>query len=376
MPYKLERDFQDLIANNTNIQKDICSILEIDHKDFKLLREDTYINGITADFTLFENNKVRAIIECKGGSIGVSEYVRGIGQIFQYEYFFENTLSLKNYEFCQLSLKNYEFCQNFNSVLIFPESVLKNNDFNVGLFKYPKSKKILEINSHNLAVRCINDSELEKLRETKHRNFKVISPYYVRDIRFFEVYFLLQVLAIFKFKNQLVHRKNIEETILKKTNSLNNGNWRNVFITLSALGFIDSKNYPTSTGLNFVNMSYSEFLVMIFESYIKPYYIEIFKLVENDTLNLKNNEIAERIKINFNNHEVLFLTESNSRYISSWLNIAKDDFAFFSFTKRLAQRRLIFNPFTGNKENFIKHIEKYSVYNKYKERYKEILNGI
>ncbi len=123
-------------------------------------------------------------------------------------------------------------------------------------------------------------------------------------------------------------------------------------------------------------MSYSEFLVMVFESYIKPYYIEIFKLVENDTLNLKNNEIAERIKMHFNNHEVLFLTESNSRYISSWLNIAKDDFAFFSFTKRLVQRQLIFNPFTSNKENFIKHIEKYSLYNKYKERYKEILNGI
>ncbi|GAA7626941.1 hypothetical protein HpBhutan227_22210 [Helicobacter pylori] len=44
----------------------------------------------------------------------MSEYVRGIGQIFQYEYFFEN----------HLSLKNYGFCQNFNSVLVFPESVL------------------------------------------------------------------------------------------------------------------------------------------------------------------------------------------------------------------------------------------------------------
>ncbi|WP_154403842.1 hypothetical protein [Helicobacter pylori] len=110
MPYRLEKDFQDLIASN--IQKDICSVL--DYKDFKLLREDTCINGITADFTLFERNKVRAIIECKGGAIGVSEYVRGIGQIFQYEYFFEN----------HLSLKNYGFCQNFNSVLVFPESVL------------------------------------------------------------------------------------------------------------------------------------------------------------------------------------------------------------------------------------------------------------
>ncbi|MFT2633992.1 hypothetical protein [Helicobacter pylori] len=112
MPYRLEKDFQDLIASSNNIQKDICSVL--DYKDFKLLREDTYINGITADFTLFERNKVRAIIECKGGAIGVNEYVRGIGQIFQYEYFFEN----------HLSLKNYGFCQNFDSVLVFPESVL------------------------------------------------------------------------------------------------------------------------------------------------------------------------------------------------------------------------------------------------------------
>ncbi len=56
-----------------------------------------------------KKNKVRAIIECKGGAIWVSEYVRGIGQIFQYEYFFEN----------HLSLKNYEFCQNFNSVFDF-----------------------------------------------------------------------------------------------------------------------------------------------------------------------------------------------------------------------------------------------------------------
>ncbi|GAA7434030.1 hypothetical protein KVC37_07175 [Helicobacter pylori] len=135
MPYRLEKDFQDLIASNNNIQKDICSILEMDYKDFKLLREDTYINGITADFTLFEKNKVRAIIECKSGAIGVSEYVRGIGQIFQYEYFFEN----------HLSLKNYGFCQNFNSVLIFPESVLKNNDFNVGLFKYPFKPILVEI---------------------------------------------------------------------------------------------------------------------------------------------------------------------------------------------------------------------------------------
>lgn len=46
MPYRLEKDFQDLIASNNNIQKDICSILEMDYKDFKLLREDTYIMAL------------------------------------------------------------------------------------------------------------------------------------------------------------------------------------------------------------------------------------------------------------------------------------------------------------------------------------------
>ncbi|WRA30538.1 hypothetical protein KVK98_07480 [Helicobacter pylori] len=53
MPYRLEKDFQDLIASNNNIQKDICSVLEMDYKDFKLLREDTYINGITARLHAF-----------------------------------------------------------------------------------------------------------------------------------------------------------------------------------------------------------------------------------------------------------------------------------------------------------------------------------
>ncbi|WP_447374164.1 hypothetical protein [Helicobacter pylori] len=51
MPYRLEKDFQDLIASN--IQKDICSVLEMDYKDFKLLREDAYINGITARLHAF-----------------------------------------------------------------------------------------------------------------------------------------------------------------------------------------------------------------------------------------------------------------------------------------------------------------------------------
>ncbi|MFT2695952.1 hypothetical protein ACMWPR_00825 [Helicobacter pylori] len=35
MPYRLEKDFQGLIASNNNIQKGICSVL--DYKDFKVI---------------------------------------------------------------------------------------------------------------------------------------------------------------------------------------------------------------------------------------------------------------------------------------------------------------------------------------------------
>ncbi|WRD86012.1 hypothetical protein E5E57_07525 [Helicobacter pylori] len=46
MPYRLEKDFQDLIASNNNIQKDVCSVLEMDYKDFKLLREDLILMAL------------------------------------------------------------------------------------------------------------------------------------------------------------------------------------------------------------------------------------------------------------------------------------------------------------------------------------------
>ncbi|AFI05797.1 hypothetical protein [Helicobacter cetorum] len=43
MPYRLEKDFQDLIANNSNIQKDICSILEVEYKDFTFKNKPSII---------------------------------------------------------------------------------------------------------------------------------------------------------------------------------------------------------------------------------------------------------------------------------------------------------------------------------------------
>lgn len=199
--------------------------------------------------------KIKALVECKGGAINVTDYVRGIGQIFQYEYFAEKRLSIRDYEFYPL--------QEFSSVYIFPDSVLRNNEFNIGLFKYPQTKKILEINSHSLAVRLIDENELLRLEESQINNLTIISQYYIKDNRLFELYFLLQVVMLLKIKKKKVHRVTLhgKNGFLRKTNTTNNANWRNVFISLSSLGFIDSNNYPTQIGLIYANKPFMNLLI-------------------------------------------------------------------------------------------------------------------
>lgn len=364
-----EKDFQKLIFENELIKQDIAKLLNIEMTNFKLVKEDEYINKITADFTVLNNNIVSAIIECKGGNIGVTEYVRGIGQIFQYEYFAENGLSKKNYKFCDI--------KDFKSVYIFPDSVLRINDFNIGLFKYPKSKLIIEINQFSNAVRIITDKELSYLADNKRNNLKAISQYYIRDIRLFEIYFVLKVLSIYKLKNKIVNRKELESNILKKSNSINNSNWRNVFIALSSLGLIDKNNYPTNAGFNLVNMDFPNFALTILKSYINPYIKEIFKVLnENQNQNLSINEIKEKIKENYNNVDVLFLTESDGRYISSWLNIIRDDFGFIKFKARSNDRKIILNYMEYNDEAVIKTIKNHSKYYEFKNKFLEIINAI
>lgn len=362
-----EKDFQKLIFENEYIRQDIAKLLNIEVNNFKLVKEDEYINKITADFTVLNNNVVSAIIECKGGNIGVTEYVRGIGQIFQYEYFAENGLSKKNYKFCDI--------KDFKSVYIFPDSVLRINDFNIGLFKYPNTKLIIEINQFSNAVRIITDKELDYLAKNNKNNLKAISQYYIRDIRLFEIYFVLKVLSIYKLKNKIVDRKILEFNVLRKSNSINNKNWRNVFISLSSLGLIDKNNYPTNAGFNLANMDFSKFALTILKAYIDPYVKEIFQVL-NQNSNINIFEITEKIKEKYGNNDVLFLTESNGRYISSWLNLIRDDFGFIKFKARSNDRNIVLNYIECNDETIMQTIKNNSKYYEFENKFLEIINAI
>ena len=50
-----------------------------------------------------------------------------------------------------------------------------------------------------------------------------------------------------------IDRTNLENNILRRLDTPNNRNWRNAFISLSSLGFINKNNFPTENGKKMVN---------------------------------------------------------------------------------------------------------------------------
>ena len=362
-----EDKVHDLIIQDGAIRKGINNILSISN-NVQYHHEDTYINRITADFTVIEDNKIRAIIECKAGDIGVTDYVRGIGQSLQYEYFYEE----------KISPRGYEYHQNFDSILLFPSSVVKDNSFNIGNFKYPKTIKLFEINDTNNIIRQIEQNELDKLKEATQNNLVTISQYYFRDNRIYEYYILLKYLAYLNFKGETnLNRKEIEINFLRKIETHNNQNWRNAFITLSSLGLINSNNLPTPFGITFAHLNFEEFAAKILLSYMIPYVNEIYNCFEDKlTIELNNQEIKKLIYSQYKNRDVLFLTESDGRYISSWLNILRDDYGCIKFEPRNKRRDIKYNPLDCNEEALKKKIKIYSVAYDYIEKYNKLLKDI
>lgn len=360
----LENQVHDLIMNNSLIKDGFANILDISD-NYTLIHEDEYINGIIADFTLIHDEKIRSIIEVKGGQINITDYVRGIGQIFQYEYFNENNISPKS----------ISYSDKFNTIYAFPSSVISNNPFNIGRFKYPNSVIIVEINEKSNAVRAVSSKELDLLASATENNIVTISQYYLRDNRVFEYYILLKHLL---FCSQIgikkVDRKKLERDFLVKIGTINNGNWRNAFISLSSLGFITSQNIPTPAGKSLAVLDYEEFAERIYTSYISSYANEIIKCFNGkNELKLNNVQFVNKIKDRFKGRDVLFLTQSDSRYISSWLNIFKDDYGFISFKPRNDIRSLVYNPNEITTEAFYSKIKENSIAYEYIEKYNKLI---
>jgi len=361
-----ENKVHDLIIQNQNIRHGINNILSISNNT-DYIHEDTYINGITADFTILENNKIRAIIECKAGDIGVTDYVRGIGQSLQYEYFYDE----------RISPKGFEYHQNFNSILLFPSSVVKENNFNIGDFKYPLSTLLFEINDTNNIIRHIEQKELNKLKQASISGLVTISQYYFRDTRIYEAYILLKHLSYLSHTYDFVNRTRLEHEFLRLIGTQNNNNWRNTFITLASIGLITSQNLPTPFGFTFAHLTFEAFASKIMFSYMQPYVKELYEVFnQNRFIQLNNQEIKDCIYKKYNNRDVLFLTESDGRYISSWLNILRDDFGCITFQPRNSNREIIYNPVELNELSLQQYIKNNSNAYEYIEKYNNLLRTL
>jgi hypothetical protein len=360
-----ENKVHDLIINDMAIQYGINNILSISNDTTQYIHENTYINGITADFTVIYDNKIRAIIECKAGDIGVTDYVRGIGQSLQYEYFYEENISPKG----------FEYHSTFDSILLFPSSVVRDNNFNIGNFKYPKTTTLYEINDSNNVVRKIEQSELDNLNKATKNDLVTISQYYFRDNRIYEYFILLKYVSYLKFKGEKnLNRRNIEKNFLRKINTHNNRNWRNAFITLSSLGLINSNNLPTPFGITLAHLDFEKFAAKILRSYMVPYVNEIFECFNNEiTVELSNQDIKELIYSKYKNRDVLFLTESDGRYISSWLNILRDDYGCIDFKPRNKTRVINYNPSDFNETALKQKIKSNTIAYEYINKFNSLL---
>ena len=363
-----EGKVQDLVNENSIVQDGIKNALDISG-DVLFIAEDTYINGIQVDFTLLQGNTIKAIIECKSGKIGVNEYVRGTGQLLQYEYFAEEKIPHGSYEYAPFS--------DFKTIYLFPSSVIKNNQFNIAKFKYPETTIILVLNEYNNAVRQIGEKELKDLKGDEDDNLVSVSPYYFRDNRVFELYMLLKYLFIKETTGvKKIDRTDAENTFLKKTNTINNGNWRNAFITLKSLGYINNKNLLTKAGKEAVINSYEDFTVNIFHYYLDPYFKEILECFNNKTeIKMSNKEISNLITNKYGGRDVLYLTQSSGRYISSFMNIMRDDYGIVDFKRGGKIRKLNYNPFELSDEGLKNKIKENSIAYKYLETYQKLIAG-
>ncbi len=349
-----EKYIQNLIINRRDVQEHIIERLDLEYdKSIKFTKGLSYDNKMLPDIKILRKNEILALIECKGPKINVTDYVRGIGQLFQYEHFFENNITEN---------KTDKYSPDFKTIYLYPDEVTYK--INIKNFKYPKTTILLPINLQNFSLSEFSVEQRKKF-STVGEGLIGISKYYFRDNRMFELYALIKYLkSNFSNSNKQLSRTYLENNLMQKIKVINNGNWRNAFISLSIMNIINKKNNLNKFGEKISQLNYYEFCSMVFYDYIRPYIEEIFPiLIKNNNVGLS--ELIMQIKKKYDGKDVLFLTQAGRRYASSWLNIFRDDFGFIDFAPHKTNRIINYNPLDISKDQLEKNIIKYTKANSY-----------
>ena len=93
------------------------------------------------------------------------------------------------------------------------------------------------------------------------------------------------------WNDKKINRKALEVEKLRILNTPNNRNRRNAFISLASLWFINSDNMPTIPWMKVWTLSYENFVLMMYKSYIYPYINSILDyFIEWDNNILQDNK--------------------------------------------------------------------------------------
>ena len=95
--------------------------------------------------------------------------------------------------------------------------------------------------------------------------------------------------------------------------------------------------------------------------------------MEDNLLQISNQQIVEKIRKKYNGKDIMYLTESDGRYISSWLNIMRDDYGILDFKSRSNDRKLIYDITNLKKEKSIDLIKHRSMAKAYIEDFYNII---
>ena len=361
---KSEKYVQSLVLNNEDIHKYVIDNLGLKYDGTeKFEKGRKYLNNIIPDFKITKNDEIVALVECKGANINVTDYVRGLGQLAQYESFWKKDIKEK---------KDEKYSENFKTIYLYPSEVIKNNNFKKEDFTFPKSTICLEINLNNNFVRELSTEQINKLTNIKDKSKIKICEYYYRDNRLYELFILIQFLKKKYNNNEIfIRRTETELNYLRKFETINNRNWRNAWISLSGMGFLTKKNNLSEVGKAVSEKNYYEFCSTIFFDYYKPYFEEIFKIIKvNPSISLQ--DLMGEIKRKHDNRDVLFVTDSDSRYVSSWLNMFRDDFGFVNYQPLKNYRTINYDPLNISKNELEKNICKYTKAHPYLERFNSL----
>jgi len=332
-----EAKVQHFLESNIRNILDVC----VNFQNSYILRPKLKLsNNIETDLGILDvSERVVAIFESKG-NVGINELVRGIGQVAQYQKHIEERML-------------YDYIPSARAFLVIPLEVYQNFDFRK--LSFPKRASIILIDEKNDSFALLPK---KKILSQKFKNIAIVSSYYIRDNRLGEIYLGLKLIEARSPKCEgKVDMKWIKNELKKLI--INKGNDRNIPITLHGLGFIDYENRLTAEGQRHLRMDYYEFCKSLANNQIMPFLMltmlilmkvagkrdqDISKIITNPT------EIKKEIIKIFNGKDVLYVTDSGTRYISSWLNILRDDLGAISFEAGNYAKGIKINyfPFRGS----------------------------